>query len=153
MSAISAITIRQVAPGDFEQWLPLWQGCNTTRDGHQAVAAEVTETTWSRFLDENSPVHCLVADVRGQLVGTAHFIFHHSTKMVSSICYLQDLYVATDARRQGIGRALVFAVLDYARTAGSARVYWQTHKRNVIAQRLYGGIAERSGYIVYRKNL
>jgi hypothetical protein len=30
--------------------------------------------------------------------------------------------------------------------------YWQTHQSNVTAQRPYDRIAERSGFIVYRKD-
>jgi hypothetical protein len=38
-----------------------------------------------------------------------------------------------------------------AKLAGSARVYWQTHQTNFAAMRLYEEVAERSGFIVYRK--
>ena len=153
MTTTSPVTIRSVASDDFEQWLLLWQGCNATRDGPRPITAEVTETTWWRILDDGAPVHCRVAEIRGQLVGTAHFIFHHSTKTISPICYLQDLYVSETARRQGVGRALVLAIVSHARSAHSARVYWQTHETNEFAQRLYAGIAERTGFIVYRKSL
>jgi hypothetical protein len=30
-------------------------------------------------------------------------------------------------------------------------VYWQTHETNLVAQDLYNKVAERSGFIVYRK--
>jgi len=37
--------------------------------------------------------------------------------------------------------------------AGSSRVYWQTHETNHLARRLYDKVAERSGFVVYRKLL
>ena len=40
-----------------------------------------------------------------------------------------------------------------ARRAGCSRVYWQTHETNALAQELYNKVAERSGFIVYRKTL
>jgi hypothetical protein len=40
-----------------------------------------------------------------------------------------------------------------AEHAGSARVYWQTHETNLVARRLYDQVAERSGFIVYRRNI
>jgi ribosomal protein S18 acetylase RimI-like enzyme len=52
-----------------------------------------------------------------------------------------------------VGRALIEGVYDRARAAGSARVYWQTHETNQTAQKLYERVAERSGFIVYRKPL
>jgi len=44
-------------------------------------------------------------------------------------------------------------VYDAARAAGASRVYWQTHETNATAMRLYEQVAERSGFVVYRKLL
>ena len=33
------------------------------------------------------------------------------------------------------------------------RVYWQTHETNTVAMRLYDQLAEKSGFLVYRKLL
>jgi GNAT superfamily N-acetyltransferase len=66
---------------------------------------------------------------------------------------LNDLFSTEAARSKGVGRALIEAVYGQARTAGAARVYWQTHETNITAQALYDKIAERSGFIVYRKTL
>jgi hypothetical protein len=32
-------------------------------------------------------------------------------------------------------------------------VYWQTHETNSVARKLYDTVAERSGFIVYRRIL
>ncbi len=37
--------------------------------------------------------------------------------------------------------------------AGARRVYWLTHETNDTARRLYDRLAERSGFIVYRRQL
>jgi GNAT superfamily N-acetyltransferase len=66
---------------------------------------------------------------------------------------LQDLFTAEGARGQGVGRALIEAVYERARSAGSQRVYWQTHETNATAMLLYDKVAERSGFLVYRKQL
>ena len=73
--------------------------------------------------------------------------------MIAPTCYLQDLFTAESARGQGIGRALIEAVYERARAAGASRVYWQTHETNRTAMLLYDRIAERSGFLVYRRNL
>ena len=39
------------------------------------------------------------------------------------------------------------------RIAGATRVYWHTHETNATARRLYDRVAERSGFIVYRKDV
>ncbi|HEX9996552.1 MAG TPA: GNAT family N-acetyltransferase [Abditibacterium sp.] len=143
--------IRCVTPTDFDQWKPLWQGYNHFYE--RTLPLEVTETTWSRFFDSNEPVHAMVAEKEGQLVGLVHYLFHRSTSMIEQSCYLQDLFTAESARGQGIGRALIEAVYEKAKSAGSSRVYWLTHETNVIAQNLYNQVAENSGFIVYRKQM
>ena len=55
--------------------------------------------------------------------------------------------------RHGVGRALISAVYAHAKLAGSPRVYWQTHETNSVAMRLYDQVAERSGFLVYRKSV
>jgi GNAT superfamily N-acetyltransferase len=107
--------------------------------------------TWARFFDAYEPVHALVAESEKRLVGLTHYLFHRSTITIGPSCYLQDLYTDESLRGKGIGRALIEAVYEQARVAGAGRVYWQTHETNTAAQKLYDKVAERSGFIVYRK--
>ncbi|HWY25785.1 MAG TPA: GNAT family N-acetyltransferase [Nevskia sp.] len=148
-------TIRPIARTDFAQWLPLWEGYNRFygRHGATALPDEITRMTWARFFDAYEPVHALVAEQGGKLLGLTHYLYHRSTIMLGPICYLQDLYTDEGARGQGVARALIEAVYDKARAAGSSRVYWQTHETNTTARSLYDKLAERSGFIVYRHPL
>jgi len=146
------LTVRAVAPADLPRWLPLWEGYNRFY-GRDALAAEITRTTWSRFFDAYEPVHALVAEGDGRLLGLAHYLFHRSTIQIAPTCYLQDLFTEEAARGKGVGRALIEAVYESAREAGCPRVYWQTHETNVTAMKLYEKVAERSGFIVFRKQL
>jgi GNAT superfamily N-acetyltransferase len=95
----------------------------------------------------------MVAENGGRLVGLVHYLFHRNTTMIGPTCYLQDLFTAEAVRGHGIGRALIEAVYQRARAAGSTRVYWQTHETNLTAMKLYDKVAERSGFVVYRKLL
>jgi GNAT superfamily N-acetyltransferase len=149
------VTVRSVVPADFSEWKTLWDGYNGFygREGSTALPAETTQMTWSRFFDAYEPVHALVAESSGRVVGLAHYLFHRSTIQIGPVCYLQDLFTAEPGRGKGIGRALIEAVYDRARAAGSPRVYWQTHESNSRAMLLYDKVAERSGFVVYRKML
>jgi GNAT superfamily N-acetyltransferase len=109
--------------------------------------------TWARFFDAYEPVHAMVAEQDSQLLGLVHYLYHRSTTLLGPTCYLQDLFTAEGARGQGVGRALIEAVYERARSAGSQRVYWQTHETNATAMLLYDKVAERSGFLVYRKQL
>lgn len=151
----SSPMIRAIAHEDYDRWLPLWDGYNSFygRSGPTALPPEVTATTWARFFDADEPVHALVAEQDGKLIGLVHYLFHRTTTTIAPICYLNDLFTSEAARGKGVGRALIEAVYTEARRVGSPRAYWQTHETNTTAQALYNKVAERSGFIVYRKTL
>jgi GNAT superfamily N-acetyltransferase len=155
MAKPGAVIIRAVLPADFEQWLPLWHGYNAFygRAGDTALPTPITDMTWTRFFDPHEPVHALVAECEGRLVGLAHYLFHRTTIGIEPTCYLQDLFTAPALRGAGVGRALINAVCEQARLAGSARVYWLTHESNATAMKLYDQVAQLSGFVVYRKQL
>jgi len=144
-----------VQPSDFAQWKPLWDGYNAFygRRDETALPEEITQMTWSRFFDAYEPVHALVADHGGELLGLVHFLFHRSTISIAPTCYLQDLFTLESARGKGVGSSLIAEVYQRARQAGSSRVYWLTHETNDIAMKLYDKVAEKSGFVVYRKPL
>ncbi len=140
---------------DLAAWKELWDGYNAFygRSGSTALPPEVTRTTWSRFFDEYEPMHGLVAESSGELLGLAHYLYHRSTIQIPPTCYLQDLFTSEASRGRGIGSALIQAVYAQAKLAGSPRVYWQTHETNTSARKLYDRVAEKSGFIVYRRTL
>lgn len=143
--------IRPVRPEDKPKWLPLWQGY--LRFYEHDLPQAVTDTLWARFFDAAEPVHALVAEENGALLGLVHYIFHRNTWMANDVCYLEDLFTAEAARGKGVGRGLIEAVYEHARAAGSSRVYWLTHETNKTAQALYNKVAERPGFIQYRKEV
>jgi GNAT superfamily N-acetyltransferase len=146
------LLIRSVTRQDYEQWLPLWDGYNAFygRSGETALAPEITKMTCARFFNSYEPVHALVAERGGRLLGLTHYLFHRSTTAMELVCYLQDLFTSEDARCKGVGRALINGVYEQAARAKSSRVYWQTHETNHTAMQLYDKVAERSGFVVYR---
>jgi GNAT superfamily N-acetyltransferase len=151
----TALLVRDAIPSDYAAWRPLWDGYNAFygRQGPTALAEDITQCTWRRFFDAYEPMHAIVAERDGALLGLAHYLFHRSTIQIAPSCYLQDLFTDEAARGHGVGRALIQAVYERARRAGVARVYWQTHESNTTAMALYEKIAERSGFLVYRKML
>jgi len=147
--------IRLVEPSDYAQWKTLWDGYNAFygRVNETALPDEISKRTWERFFNGYEPVHALVAEDSGELLGLVHFIFHRSTNTIGPICYLQDLFTKESARGQGVGRALIEEVYRRAGAAGCGRVYWHTHETNATAMKLYDKVAEKSGFVVYRKVL
>lgn len=143
------IEIRAIGPGEHAAWLPLWRGYQTFYE--VALPDAATACTWARLLDPAEPVDGALAWRGAEAVGLVHHIRHRSAWTVGDYCYLQDLFVAASARGAGIGRRLIAHVYDAAEAAGCSRVHWLTHESNADAMLLYDRIAERSGFVQYRK--
>jgi GNAT superfamily N-acetyltransferase len=147
----AAIIIRPIERDERAAWEPLWRAYLTFYE--TTLSDTIVETTWVRLNDPTEPMFALGAYRDGKLTGITHYLFHRSAWSISDSCYLQDLYVAETARGSGIGRALIEAVADKAREAGSSRLYWHTHETNRTAQALYDKVATLSGFVQYRKDL
>lgn len=147
--------VRPIRRTDYGQWRPLWDGYNAFygRSGATSLPEEISRATWERFFDAAEPVHALVAEEEGEVVGLAHYLYHRSTTRLHDVCYLQDLFTAPRLRGLGIGRRLINAVYDAARAAGCSRVYWQTQVANQAGRALYDKVAEHRGFIVYSHEL
>jgi GNAT superfamily N-acetyltransferase len=145
--------VRPVRQDEFDAWLPLWDGYNAFYDRHgpTALPDQITRTTWARFFDAYEPMHALVAERDGKLIGLVHYLFHRSTTLLGPTCYLQDLFTAESARGQGVGRVLIEAVYARAQEGGASRVYWLTQEHNRTARQLYDQVATETGFVVYRK--
>ncbi|WP_193367891.1 GNAT family N-acetyltransferase [Pelagibius marinus] len=156
----STALIRPPRPDDYDQWLPLWHAYNVFYGhawgpgGEPPVEPDVTAMTWGRLFDDAQPLWGLVAEAAdGRLLGFTHYLYHLSTNVLGSLCYLEDLFTAEAARGQGVGRALIEAVCDAAMAAGAKRVYWQTQGDNATARRLYDAVAKNSGAIIYEREI
>lgn len=148
---MSNISVRPARREDFAQWKPLWD--RYTHFYQRELNDEITAVLWRRAFDVYEPIHVLVAELDGKIVGLVHFLYHRSTSLIAPVCYLQDLFTAQGLRGKGVGRALIEAVYERAKEAGAARVYWTTHETNATAMMLYDKIATKSGFLQYRKEL
>ncbi|AZL71320.1 MULTISPECIES: GNAT family N-acetyltransferase [Pseudomonas] len=148
---MTSITLRPVGANDHAAWLPLWQAY--LRFYETELPEAVSASTWQRLLDGHEPTHSALAWVDGKAVGMVNFIYHRSNWSIESSCYLQDLYVDSAVRGLGIGRQLIEHVYATAKADGCAKVHWLTHETNATAISLYEQVAERPGFIQFRKVL
>ena len=117
-------------PGPVQLYVKAWG-----RQGDTAVIALVdgfpVGAAWFRLFSATSPGYGFVDEQTPELA----------------------IAVVPNARGKGVGRALINGVYEQAKLAGGSRVYWQTHETNHTAMQLYDKVAERSGFVVYRKLL
>ena len=148
---MSQIEIRQVSADDHAAWLALWQAY--LRFYTTELPEAVTNSTWQRFLDPSESTHAALAWADGKALGMVHYIYHRSNWSIENSCYLQDLLVAPETRGTGVGRQLIEHVYATAKADGCCKVHWLTHESNATAIQLYERIAERPGFIQFRKAL
>ena len=131
-------TVRAVTQDDKARWLELFKAYIVFYES--ALSAEQFELTWSRIHSDFN-MYGLVAEQNGRIIGIAHYLYRPSTWAVQDFCYLEDLFVDPAARGTGAGRALIKALEEIARLAGSERLYWTTAPDNATARRLYDSLA------------
>ncbi len=108
------------------------------------------EANWRRLHDPAVDLHGLVAATdAGDLVGLLHYIPHLHTNSARMVGYLEDLFVAPEARGQRAGEKLIDALVDIGKTAGWYRIYWHTHEDNATARKLYDRVAKLSAFVRY----
>lgn len=144
-------TIRDAGPEDRAAWLALWQGY--LQFYHTELAPGVTEASWARLMDPASALKMRLAVEGGQVRGFAIHLHHASTWVLGDDCYLEDLFVAPEARGQGLGRALIEDLMALARQKGWHRIWWMTEITNTAARKLYDRLAPCDDHIRYRRAL
>lgn len=143
------ITIGKLAASDRDDWESLFRAYI---DFYRRVEPpEMYDRAWHEF-QSDTRLHAFGARLDGRLVGITHFLVHPSTSG-PDVCYLQDLFTASDVRGKGVARALIAAVVEWAQAHGCCRVYWNTHESNSTARRLYDKVAENRGFIRYQIEL
>lgn len=143
-----APAIRPAGPDDRAAWAALWH--EFCRHFDADLAPAINDGLWARILDPAQPVHCLLAfDAGGRPVGFTHYVLHLHTWSLRTICYLEDLFVAPDARGSGAAPAMIAALKAAAEREGWRRIYWHTHDDNYRARSLYDRLAKRTNYVRY----
>jgi GNAT superfamily N-acetyltransferase len=142
------MTIRELTLADRDAWEPLWQGY--LRFYEEDLADDVSDDVFGRLARREDAMAGWVAEADGVdgLAGLVHVVVHPSTWSVDHVVYLEDLFVAPEARGTGLGRALIEQVYAYA---GERGVYWQTQATNTTARALYDRIGRHSGAVIYER--
>jgi ribosomal protein S18 acetylase RimI-like enzyme len=93
---------------------------------------------WLRGTASRARLRCYLATVPTRVaVGVALVFPSPMTVRLDELWVLRDLFVASEHRGHGVGRALVTRVRDDARAAGVPRIALQTEPDNDAARALY----------------
>lgn len=143
-------TISPLHASDRDDWLPLWRGY---LDFYETpLGDEQSALTFERLTDAAFPLHGALARSRGTraAVGLVHWLAHPNTWREGEYCYLEDLFVAPDARGAGVARDLIAHVREWAEASGCSKMYWLTAATNTRARGLYDRVAMHTGMVQYQ---
>jgi len=144
---MAVTTIAPLTESDRAHWLALWRGY--LEFYAESLSDEVTDATFARAVAGRDIHGAIARDADGRPVGIVHWLRHPSTWSTSDYCYLEDLFVAPDARGRGIARALIAHVRAWADAQGCEKVYWLTQETNATARALYDRVATDTGFVHY----
>ena len=95
-------------------------------------------------------IQFLARDEQGTAVGFATLYWTWETNHGGRVGVMNDLFVASERRGGGFGRALIEACADACRERGVRELQWQTGLDNERAQGLYDSVgAKRSLWLDY----
>lgn len=142
------ITIRPIAEGDYDAWLPLYRGY--AEFYRVAMPEDTSRRLFGWLLDPSHVIEGrLACDEGGKAVGLAHFRAMPRPLAAAEIGFLDDLFVAPDGRGKGIARSLLLHLSDVARDRGWPKVRWITAADNAEARRLYDRVATQTAWVTY----
>jgi ribosomal protein S18 acetylase RimI-like enzyme len=131
---VACAEVRRATEADIDLLVPLFDGYRqfyrqpSDPDGARRFLTE-------RFERRESIV--FLAFRNGNAAGFVQLYPSFSSGAMRPIFILNDLFVASDGRRQGIGSALLQTAISYAKSNGAARLVLSTEISNATAQSLY----------------
>ncbi|WGF86651.1 GNAT family N-acetyltransferase [Marinivivus vitaminiproducens] len=143
-----SIRIEPISAADYDAWLPLYRGYAAF---YKVPMPEDTSRRLFGWLVDPSHVMegRLARDEAGKVVGLAHFRAMPRPLAAAEIGFLDDLFVASDVRGGGVGRALLLHLADVARERGWAKIRWITATDNGRARLLYDQVATATAWVTY----
>ena len=128
------IKIRSAGTDQIDELLPLFE-CYRAFYGQAADPTRSRTFRHERLQQRQAQV--LLAALDGQTQGFALLYPLYSSVRCGALWLLNDLFVAPTARQHGLGKALLDACAEFARSTGALGLQLETQRTNTIAQALY----------------
>lgn len=130
-----AMLVRQATIHDVEQIAPLFDAYRQFYGKESDLGLARTFLS-DRFKHQESIIFLAMSST-GSMLGFAQLYPSFSSTRAARTYVLNDLFVVPEARRAGVGKALLEEAARFGRAVGAARLSLSTALTNVVAQRLY----------------
>lgn len=142
------LTMRPPIQADRDAWDVLYQGYADFYTVTQTSA--MRDTVWSWLMDEATAVYGrLAVDDSGAVLGLAHYRPFARPLSATTGGFLDDLFVAPQARGNDVAAQLIAAVKEDAASRGWSVLRWITAEDNYRARTVYDRIAEKTRWTTY----
>ncbi len=135
--------IRHAIPTDIDQIVAL---CEAHANYEEVTyeSKEKRQRLASALFSEKPKLYCLVADIKGVLVGYVTYMKQYATWDADEYIYMDCLYLKEYARGSRIGEKLVRRIQEEGKKMGCSHVQWQTPDFNTRAIKFYKRIGASS---------
>ena len=140
------ITVRPIAAGDRAGWDMLYQGYASFYGVDQTAA--MRDRVWGWLMDPGHEVTGFVAEAGG-VVGLAHVRAFARPLSATVGGFMDDLFVAPEARGTGAAEALIAAVRAHGVAQGWSVIRWITAEDNARARAVYDRVAVKTAWVTY----
>ncbi len=148
---VMTLTIRAAAPADLDTIIAFIRDLAAYEKLADAVKLDPILLGCHLFGDRPM-AEVLIGEIDGQARGFALFFHNFSTFEGMPGIYLEDLFVAPEARGAGLGKALLARLAQLAMTRGCARLEWSVldwNEPSIAFYKALGAVA-MDEWTVYR---
>lgn len=146
----SNLKVRPLKANDHADWQTLFKGYAAFYN--TSINEDAMEAAFHGMLSADLTMRCWVAVINDKPVGLVHLILHPSTFSLLPDAYLEDLFVDSNYRKHGVGRALLQEVINTGHEEGWRKLYWNTAADNHAAQSLYRKVATQTSWVKFEVN-
>lgn len=139
--ATARIRVRAFRRGDVKAVARLARALN--RHQGDPASSDIAAALVRDALGPRPFVRVVVATLGERIVGYALYALAYETSYATRGLYLNDLYVAPRARRQGVARAILAAVARRGAKRGATFIWWTSRPWNRDAHRFYAALGAR----------
>lgn len=148
------VTVRRVGPADVDAWARLRVALMLSEDllepGDDGAALRATVAGWLRERLDSPAFGAYVAEVDGRVVGSGGITVYDSPPGPSPgarEAYIMSMYTEPEWRGRGVARAVLTALVSFARNAGGVSRVWL--RASAVGRPLYlrAGFEPRDSYL------
>ena len=147
------IIVKPTQPENHDDWCNLYRGY--AEFYKVPMNEEILGNLWHWILDKDHEVEGFLAFIKGQSkpCGLAHVRRMPSPLRGADIGFLDDMFVAPQARGNNIGETLFKALNNHAKQKGWPKIRWITADDNYRARSLYDKLSVKTIWNTYEMEI